>query len=169
MSALKAWNLQNEAPTVPRRPRPADLSARPEGERRAARRLPIEVDVDVEGAAHRFRASTVDLSPGGLFVSTQRDIPEGTHVMLGLSLPSGAALEVIGIVRWRRPVHDGEGGASPGLGIAFFCLDPEVKKTLEAFCAVREPLYAKNASASSSGSGEYEAVTRPVDSGPGRE
>jgi uncharacterized protein (TIGR02266 family) len=105
-------------------------------ERRASVRLPIEVDVDVEGAAQRFRAVSLDLSVGGMFVGTRELIPIGTQVMLSFKLPNGTELQVLGTVQWRKT----ENGA--GLGVAFFCLDPEVRASLERFCAVREPLYS---------------------------
>jgi uncharacterized protein (TIGR02266 family) len=115
-------------------------TARPDSaERRTARRLPLEIDVAVEGGACRFTTTTYDLSPGGMFLVTHEQIPIGTEVVLGFTLPSGAELEVIGLVQWRRSRGDVE--APQGMGISFFCLDPEVRKVLEQFCAVREPLY----------------------------
>jgi uncharacterized protein (TIGR02266 family) len=150
MSALEAWYVREEARTA-LHDRPKDLVE----ERRAATRLPIEIDVDVEGAAHRFRSSTANLSRGGCFIVTHRDIPLGTHVMLAFKLPNGAFLEVIGVVRWRR---DEESDAVAGLGIAFFCLEPEVKRTIRDFCAVREAIYV-SAQAEDVGSGEFEAIT----------
>lgn len=147
MTALEARYVREEAPTVVRRARRADLVQ----ERRVATRLPIEIDVDVEGAAHRFRTTTANLSTGGLFIVTHRDIPFGTHVMLGFELPNGASLEVIGVVRWHG---EGNAGGVAGLGVAFFCLEPEAKKVIQDFCAVREPLYSSVANAS----GEFEAV-----------
>jgi uncharacterized protein (TIGR02266 family) len=130
----------DEPPTLIRR-RPAGM------ERRKAARLPIEVDIHVEGAALRFDATTGDLSAGGLFVLTQRTIPIGTHVMLGFTLPNGASLEVLGSVQWHHtgddrndedPLHVSRG---PGLGLSFFCLDPAGKALLERFCSTREALY----------------------------
>jgi uncharacterized protein (TIGR02266 family) len=149
MSALEAWYVRDEALTSLRQ-RPKNLVQ----ERRAATRLPIEVDVDVEGAAHRFRSNTANLSTGGLFIVTHRDIPLGTHVMLSFALPNGASLEVIGVVRWRR---DKSSESVAGLGIAFFCLEPEAKKTINDFCAVREAIYVTQAEPP--GSGEFEAIT----------
>jgi uncharacterized protein (TIGR02266 family) len=149
MSALEAWYVREESPTSIR-DRPKDLVE----ERRGAARLPIEIDVDVEGAAHRFRSNTANLSTGGLFIVTHREIPLGTQVMLGFKLPNGAALEVIGVVRWRRD-KDSDGVA--GLGISFFCLEPQAKKTIHDFCAVREAIYSPPATGASSG--EFEAIT----------
>lgn len=163
MSALHAWYVVEEAERVTRRPPKSDAAH----ERRGATRLPIEIDVDVEGAAHRFRSSTVDLSAGGLFVMTHHEIPVGTNVLLAFKLPNGASLEVLGVVQWRRDRH--LGAESPGLGIAFFCLDPEVKKILESFCRVREALYSRPDEAYQEQdldypeqSGEFEAP-RPAD------
>jgi uncharacterized protein (TIGR02266 family) len=151
MTAFEAWDVRSDAPTVARRARPTDLVP----ERRAGMRLPIEVDVEVDGAAQRFWSTSVDLSPGGMFVMTDRDIPVGSDVMLTFTLPGDLALQVIGVVRWRRDRHDA-GGSNPGIGLAFFCLEPEVKKILDAFCAVREPLYATPES------GQFEAA-RPLE------
>lgn len=130
-----------ESPTLIRR-RPAEM------ERRRAPRLPIEVDVRVEGAAHRFEATTGDLSSSGMFVLTHRAIPVGTHVMLGFTLPNGTALEVLAAVRWQytgngrglEDTHDTD-TRGPGLGLSFFCLEPETKAQLTRFCDLREALY----------------------------
>ena len=126
MMSLDVAGFPNEEPPTLIRRRPAAM------ERRAALRLPIEMDVNVEGAAHRFQATTADLSSGGMFVLTQRMLPIGANVMLGFTLPNGVTLEVLGAVQ-----HHG----ATGLGVAFFCLEPKTRELLERFCAVREPLY----------------------------
>jgi Tfp pilus assembly protein PilZ len=128
----------DEPPTLIRR-RPATL------EKRIAARLPIEMDVSVEGAAQRFQATSGDLSSGGMFVVTQRAIPVGAETMLAFTLPNGTSVEVLGIVRWQTcggAIDAVSGDLSPaGLGLSFFCLAPEVKALLEQFCAARELLY----------------------------
>src|SRR4051812_34665011 len=112
------------------------------GERRHSKRLPIEIDITIEGAAHRFTTQSADLSEGGLFVLTDAQIPVATHVMMSFTLPNGATLAVLGVVKWVREARQAyEDGALPGLGIAFFCLEPEARETLERFCAVRHALY----------------------------
>jgi uncharacterized protein (TIGR02266 family) len=114
-------------------------------DRRQGRRLPIELDVTLEGAAHRFTAQTRDLSEGGMFVMTELPIPIGTHVMMSFTLrgENATTLEVLGVVQWVRSGHEHheEESRPPGLGIAFFCLEPEAKGTIERFCAVRHALY----------------------------
>jgi uncharacterized protein (TIGR02266 family) len=136
MHAADAWtHFSDEAHEAPTRQK-----SRPPGlERRVARRLPIELDVTVEGAACRFVTTSADVSPGGMFISTHEQIPIGTEVVLGFTLPGGTDLELIGTVQWRRGRLDLE--AAQGFGVAFFCLDPEVRGILERFCSLREPLY----------------------------
>lgn len=128
----------DEPPTLIRR-RPAPL------EKRGGARLPIEMDVSVEGAAQRFQATSSDLSSGGMFVVTQRAIPVGTQVMLSFTLPNDTELEVLGVVQWQTCGGFADvGGATVregGIGLAFFCLAPEVKALLEDFCSARELLY----------------------------
>lgn len=106
-------------------------------ERRTDPRLPIEVDVQVEGGARRFTATSIDLSVGGMLIATSEIVPVGVEVILSFALPNGSELRVLGTVRWRRPLE--EGG---GLGVAFFCLEPEARATLERFCRVRVKLYS---------------------------
>ncbi len=128
-------------------------------ERRTAARLPIEIDVEVEGAAHRFAATTADLSAGGMFVATQRAMPIGVEVMLGFTLPNGTTLEVLGVVQWQTNGGDQlDGNVQPaGIGVSFYCLEPEAKATLADFCEAREPLYYANVTAS----GEFERICMP--------
>lgn len=135
-----------------RRRRPASL------EKRAAARLPIETEVELEGGAHRFRATTANLSPGGMFVVTRHVIPVGVAVLLAFTLPNGASLDALGVVQWRTEGGEALDGSvrEPGLGIAFFCLERATKEMLERFCVVREPLYySQDASAERAEHGEH--------------
>jgi uncharacterized protein (TIGR02266 family) len=144
MSLDRASFAHDEPPTLIRR-RPAGV------ERRAAARLPIEIDVRVDGAAESFDATTGDLSSGGMFLLTQRVVPLSTQIKLTFTLPNGQTLEVLASVRWQHTgsSSDWSGTADadleptrgPGVGVAFFALDPESKATLERFCSLREALY----------------------------
>lgn len=86
-----------------------------DGEKRHDGREPITLFVEYEGADDLVGDFTENLSSGGTFVSTNRELPLGTKVHLVLSFPG--LLEPIGIegtVRWLR----GEGD-SAGAGIEF--------------------------------------------------
>lgn len=112
-------------------------------ERRSEKRIPIELDVRVESEATSFDTLSGDLSPGGMFVTTPRDnaaLPKpGSHVMITFTLRDGGRrdeLAVVAVVKWRRVEHD-----VPGMGLAFFGLDPTFRDALDRFCSVRVPLY----------------------------
>jgi len=107
-------------------------------ERRAAPRVEVEVEVSFASESQFFVGLSGDLSEGGLFVATWRSLPLATAVDLALSLPDGPVF-ARGHVRWVR--DQVEGGAAPGLGIAFECLSPGDRARIEAFCAERAPLY----------------------------
>ena len=92
-------------------------------DRRASQRARVEVQVEVSHSSEPqfFVGLTGDISEGGLFVATWRRFSVDAPVALALSLPDGPLL-ARGHVCW---VRDGvEGGATPGLGIAFELLSP---------------------------------------------
>jgi uncharacterized protein (TIGR02266 family) len=106
-------------------------------ERRASPRVPLEVDVSFTSESHFFVGLTGDLSEGGLFVATWRQLSVGTQVDVALSLPDGI-LTACGHVRWMR--HATEAGA-PGVGLSFDELGERDRARIEAFCAARAPWY----------------------------
>ena len=93
-----------------------------EDEKRRDAREPVTLFVEYEGADDLVGDFTENLSSGGTFVATNRELPIGTRVQLVLSFPG--LLERIAIegdVRWTRADgEDGDGGAgiefAPGPG-----------------------------------------------------
>jgi uncharacterized protein (TIGR02266 family) len=85
------------------------------GEKRRDGREPVTLFVDYDGADDLVGDFTENLSSGGTFVVTNRELAVGTPVQLVLSFPG--LLEPIAIegeVRWTR--HEGD---TPGAGIEF--------------------------------------------------
>jgi uncharacterized protein (TIGR02266 family) len=85
-------------------------------ERRREPRESITLLVDYDGAADLVDDFTTNLSTGGTFVETDRQLPIGSPVRLVLSFPGllrPIALE--GVVRWHGPGGD----QTHGLGIEF--------------------------------------------------
>lgn len=84
-----------------------------EDEKRREAREPVTLFVEYEGADDLVGDFTENLSSGGTFVATNRELPIGTRVHLVLSFPG--LLEPIGIegtVRWTRAEgEEGDGGA----------------------------------------------------------
>jgi type IV pilus assembly protein PilZ len=88
-----------------------------EDEKRRESREPITLFVEYEGADDLVGDFTENLSSGGTFVATKREIPIGTRVQLVLSFPGLLEpISIEGFVRWHRP--DGEEGDG-GAGIEF--------------------------------------------------
>lgn len=86
-------------------------------EKRRDSREPVTLLVEYEGADDLVGDFTENLSSGGTFVATTRELPVGTHVQLALSFPGLLApIMIHGTVRWKRPAgSDGD----PGAGIEF--------------------------------------------------
>lgn len=92
-------------------------------------RKPVSLVVEYEGAEDLFRDYTQNLSTGGAFVHTDRELAVGDHIDLQLSFPRLLSpLCISGVVRWVRPVSE-EGS---GLGIEFTDFDDGVRSELEA-------------------------------------
>ncbi len=106
------------------------------GERRSEGRVPIETEVTLESDSQFFTGLTGNLSTGGVFVATYRQLTIGCGVLMTLTLPDGE-LRVKGTVRWSR---DTSSGASPGVGVAFDELAPGDAARIAHFCQLRAPL-----------------------------
>jgi uncharacterized protein (TIGR02266 family) len=134
------------APTLDPEMTPATVTASstPSGIRPATRtdrrgdvRVAVEVEVSLESESNFFVGLSGDVSRGGLFVITWRQVPVGTPIFVAIDLPGGRLL-ADGEIRWVREVAE---GVSPGLGIAFVGLSEEDRKRVDQFCAKRAPLY----------------------------
>lgn len=99
--------------------------------------------VDYDGADDLIGDYTENLSTGGTFIHTEREIEVGTEVQLVLSFPGLVrAIPIDGVVRWTRGAA-AEGG-DPGIGIEFVRMDDEARARLEQVIdaiARRDPSY----------------------------
>jgi uncharacterized protein (TIGR02266 family) len=84
-----------------------------EDEKRRDTREPVTLFVEYEGADDLVGDFTENLSSGGTFVTTNRELPIGTRVNLVLSFPGLLEpISIEGIVRWtRQDGEEGDGGA----------------------------------------------------------
>ncbi|MGH7270249.1 MAG: TIGR02266 family protein [Polyangiaceae bacterium] len=106
-------------------------------ERRESTRTSLDVDVTLASESHFFAGLGGDISEGGIFVQTYEPHAVGRHVVIAVSLPSGA-IEAEGVVRW---IRRGSDEIPPGVGIAFHDLPDGVRARIEDFCHARPPLY----------------------------
>ena len=91
-------------------------------ERRQFDRSRFLVDVHFDGADSTGVASTKDISLGGLYMSTQAQIPEGSTLTLRIPLQSGHAI-VKGDVVYSNPGR--------GVGVRFHRLPEETRALME--------------------------------------
>jgi uncharacterized protein (TIGR02266 family) len=102
-------------------------------ERRTASRFKVAVEVSLESDAGKFAALTGDMSRGGAFLPTFKEVPTGTSIDLVISLPSGQEIKATGAVRWC-----GKTPAGQGLGISFDDMSPEHRMMFDKFCETHE-------------------------------
>lgn len=92
-------------------------------ERRGYDRSRLIVDVFFDGKDVTGVASTKDISPGGLYMNTQAEIPEGTLLMIRIPFRQDAQVVANAVVVYSNPGR--------GVGLRFQGLSDEVKAVLE--------------------------------------
>jgi len=98
---------------------PNDLS---QHERRQFDRARLIVDVHFEGGDATGVASSTDISLGGLYMSTQTEIPVGTSLMLRIPLGSQHVVVKADVI-FSNSGH--------GVGVRFHQLDNEARALME--------------------------------------
>jgi uncharacterized protein (TIGR02266 family) len=113
----------NTAPTLP----PAPLRAR-------RLRVPYVVEVSFASEHNFWTGFTRDLSEGGVFLATPREVPVGTIVQFELRLPDTTTpWEVRAEVRWTRAQDAAGPDSPPGIGVRFIDLDAALEARIAAF------------------------------------
>src|SRR5436190_7755698 len=90
-------------------------------DRRASRRNPIQVRLEMSDTRGSFNGRSVDVSRGGIFAATSETRPVGTLLRVRVLGPRGDTVMAVGVIV--RCFSDLEasgdsGGVSPGLAIA---------------------------------------------------
>jgi uncharacterized protein (TIGR02266 family) len=89
-------------------------------DKRRHERRGVLLRVDYDGADDLLGDFTENLSTGGTFVVTTRELEQGTEVRLVLSFPGLLQpITVDGVVRWSRRGLEPGSGIEPGVGIEF--------------------------------------------------
>lgn len=114
---------------------PANENARaPDRRGKRAPRVELEIEIGIDDYANFYVGSSENISAGGLFVSSLRQLAVGSSVALTFVLPDGVPLFVEGIVRWSRaPRALGASETTPGMGIQFARLGVAEQERIEAF------------------------------------
>jgi len=104
-------------------------------ERRTHPRLPVLIPVEYSNVSDFFVDYALDISHGGMFIATDRDIEPGTDVEIRFNLPEiGSIFTAKGVVVRRGPTPKSaltENTPSEGIGIQFYPLSQESRKIVE--------------------------------------
>jgi uncharacterized protein (TIGR02266 family) len=120
------------------KPRPR---VEPAPERRIAVRREAEVEIGIQSDTNFYTGFSCDISSGGIFVATY-DVPAiGTEVNVNFQLPGGPVMSLDGAVRWVRDLDPRDPDVVPGMGVAFHALAPAQARAINAFLAVRQPIF----------------------------
>jgi hypothetical protein len=101
----------------------ATIDSMGDDERRSYDRSRLIVDVFFDGKDVTGVASTKDISPGGLYMNTQAEIPEGTLLLIRIPFRGDAQVVCNAVVVYSNPGR--------GVGLRFQGLSDEVRAMLE--------------------------------------
>ena len=101
----------------------ADKEFESQEERRAHDRARLILDVFFDGHDMTGVASTKDISPGGLYMKTQANIPEGAFLLVRIPFSNDVTVVCNAEVVYSNP--------GTGVGLRFHDLTDEVRETLE--------------------------------------
>jgi uncharacterized protein (TIGR02266 family) len=92
-------------------------------EKRKHERVGKKIKSEVHSEYSMTYSTSIDLSSGGIFISTPEPLANGTEVMISFATPDDEAVEIKGVVKW---ISEKEG--KNGMGIEFIKLSESVKK-----------------------------------------
>ena len=98
---------------------------------RGLTRVPMVAEVHIQGASDLSHGIARNVSRGGIFVESERDLEPDSEVQLEFELPElPGALSPTAKVVWRRPATR---SAISGLGLQFLKLDREAARRLDEY------------------------------------
>jgi len=100
---------------------------------RFAKRVAVQVRVDLRSENTFFTGFSENISEGGLFIATEAPHQIGDEIDVELALMGdGQKISQRVVVRWIRPV-EAAGGLPAGMGVQFLELSPHQKSALQEF------------------------------------
>lgn len=104
-----------------------------EKERRLSDRLPVQLRVDYQSAQSFISEYTMNISKGGMFISTRNPLAVGTEIELKFHIPGREVpFTIEGEVAWVTP-YDRKSNLIPGMGIRFKKISEEDRRAFESF------------------------------------
>lgn len=102
-------------------------------EKRGAQRVPVRLEVNFQSIDSFLSEYAMNISQGGMFVSTRNPLETGTKLSLQISLPEAKVpIKIQGEVAWAIP-YEKSSSVIPGMGIKFKELNDGDRAQLEEF------------------------------------
>ena len=98
-------------------------------EHRKSNRINKKIKSEVRTEESVTLSSSVDVSRGGIFISTPEPLGNGSTVNLTIMIPGNGEVEVQGVVKWIREDETSSGKA--GMGIEFVNVSSELSRKLD--------------------------------------
>ncbi len=104
----------------------------PASSRRASLRVPFDLEVTFEDARGFSRAYLRNISEGGVYVETERELKMGARFRLRVVVESEDELLDLDVeVVWVNAAPSPGSGLNRGVGVAWLSLSPEHKQTIK--------------------------------------
>ncbi len=102
-------------------------------DKRKFERLPSDIKSEVHFDDGMTYSKSVDISKGGLFISTPEPLHVGSEVSLSLQIPGEESVDIKGVVKWVRESVDITRDESDkiGMGIEFVNLSQKEQERLK--------------------------------------
>jgi len=125
------------------RPAPAAVPQAPKhDDRRANRRIELEVEISLESDHNFYTGLTRDISSGGIFVATGVTYDVGSRVAISFTLPGrDEAISAEAQVRWVRDPRTMRTDGPEGMGLKFVNLSPEARAAITEFLDQRDSIF----------------------------
>lgn len=102
-------------------PTSASPAANIPGHRAKGRRVPCHLSVSIKEGGTIYKSETLNISDGGILITTDHPLEIGTHIDLSLVLPNREGpITAVGKVAWVSKSSDGRAG----VGVKFSRIDP---------------------------------------------
>lgn len=122
-----AAHLSTRPPTLPGLPPASASPSNHPSSKRSNRRVPCNLSVSIRDGETIYRSSTLNISDGGILITTEHPLKIGTHIDLTLELPTTERpITAVGKVAWFGSAPAGpDGAARSGVGVKFSRIDPK--------------------------------------------
>lgn len=121
-----AAQLSTRPPTLPGLPPASASPSNHPSTKRSNRRVPCNLSVSIRDGETIYRSSTLNISDGGILITTEHPLKIGTHIDLTLELPtSDRPITAVGKVAWFGSAAGPDGAAKAGVGVKFSRIDPK--------------------------------------------